>query len=331
MFGLDPGEAFGRAIDRLISTEPCVANGEPVSSNGVGRHKNGTKFPIEVSRAAWIDAQGRSASGAIVRDVTERHLAEAAQRRRDAADQVQEKMAALGRVAGGVAHELNNLLQPVIGLAQLELDELPNTRTAEQDDSHENLATIIECGNQMRSVVRKILMFARKAKPELTQLDFPAALDRAGAFVGNLLPAGIRVNRVAGDEAVGFANINEPELIEVITNIATNAAHAMEGKGTLSVGINRVVLSATWATPLGLPPGDYFKVALSDSGHGMDTETKARILEPFFTTKPVGEGTGLGLSMVYGVMRDWKGALNVDSAVGVGSTFTLYVPVALTP
>jgi PAS domain S-box-containing protein len=326
MFGLEPGEALGWAADRLMTTGPHQAAGHSATSEGVGRRKNGQTFPIELSLANWTDPQGRPASGAVVRDVTERRRVEADQRRRDAAELAHEKLAALGRVAGGVAHELNNLLQPVIGLAQLELDELPDVRSAAQDDSHENLATIIDSGNQMRSVVRKILMFARKAKPELTPLDFPAALDRADAAVRNMLPPGILVDKVVGREAVGFANVNEAELIEAITNLAINAAHAMDGKGTLSVGVDRVVLSATLAMPLGLPHGDYFRVALSDCGHGMDAETKARIFEPFFTTKPIGEGAGLGLSMVYGVLRDWKGALNVDSAVGVGSTFTLYVP-----
>jgi signal transduction histidine kinase len=327
MFGLDPGEASGWKIDRLISVQPREEGAEFTASAGVGRHKNGRSFPIEVSRASWMDAHGRPASGAILRDVTVRDRAAAEQRRRDAADQIREKMAALGRVAGGVAHELNNLLQPVIGLAQLELEGLPEVRTADQDESHENLTAIVEGGTEMRSVVRKILMFARKAKPELTALDFPVALGHADPHIANLLSPEIRVNKIISNDAVGFACINQAELIEVLVNLATNAAYAMNNSGTLSIAVNRVDLSTTWAIPLGLVPGSYFKVAVSDTGQGVDAETKMHIMEPFFTTKPVGEGTGLGLSMIYGVMQDWNGAVTVDSTIGVGSTFTLYIPV----
>ncbi|MDP3691352.1 GAF domain-containing protein [Bradyrhizobium sp.] len=328
MFGLEPGECVGREISGLISNHLDIGR-EALTrlSEGNGRRKDGTEFPIEISRADWIDAQGHKASGAILRDLTERRRAEAEAYRRQAADQAHDKLAALGRVAGGVAHELNNLLQPVIGLSQLELDSLPGEGSTEQTETRESLATILECGIQMRSVVRKILMFSRKTKPERTQLHFTAALDRACKFAGKLLPPGIHVNKVVSNELTGFATINEAELVELLTNLAVNAAYAMDGNGTLSVMVDRLDLAESAASPLGIPSGAYFKVGISDTGHGMDAVTKAQILEPFFTTKPIGEGTGLGLSMVYGVLRDWNGAIEVESTIDVGSTFTLYIPV----
>ncbi len=327
MFGFDSGECVGWKIGGLISNHLDIdREALKGSSEGNGRRKDGTEFPIEISRADWIDAHGRKASGAILRDLTERRRIEADLRSREAADRAQDKLAALGRVAGGVAHELNNLLQPVIGLTQLELDSLPAQVSSEQAETRESLATILECGNQMRSVVRKILMFSRKTKPERKPLDFPAVLNRACSFAGKLLPPGIHVNKIVGNDVVGLAAIDEAELVEVLTNLAVNAAYAMDGKGTLSVMIDRRDLAESSASPLGIPAGAYFMVAISDTGHGMDAATKAQILEPFFTTKPVGEGTGLGLSMVYGVLRDWNGALAVDSTIDVGSTFTLYIP-----
>ena len=179
----------------------------------------------------------------------------------------------------------------------------------------------------MRSIVRKILMFSRKAKPERVQLDFPAVLDRACRFAAKLLPPGIRVHRVVGSDVCGLATIDEAELVEVLTNLAVNAAYAMDGNGTLVIVADRIDLFELLAAPPGIPAGSYFRVAVSDTGHGMDAKTKAQILEPFFTTKPIGQGTGLGLSMVYGVLRDWNGALSIESTVGVGSTFTLYIPI----
>lgn len=328
MFGMSPGESIGWPMSRLIFTEPGSAGDEAMtkSSDGRGWRKSGVEFPIEVSRANWIDAQGQTASGAILRDMTERRRVEAEVRGREAADQSREKLAALGRVAGGVAHELNNLLQPIIGLTQLELETLPEDGSSEQLESRENLASILQSGRQARDVVRKVLMFARKAKPELVPVDFPAAVSRAIASSGKLLPPGMHVEEIVEDGAVGQATINEAELADVMANLALNAACAMDGSGSLTIRVDRLELAGT-AITLGVAAGGYFRVAVVDTGCGMDEATRAQIFEPFFTTRPVGQGTGLGLSIVYGVLRDWKGAVAVDSSSGVGSTFTLYVPV----
>jgi PAS domain S-box-containing protein len=327
MFGFEPGEAVGWPMIRLISTEEAMTAGHcGPASEGTGRRKNGTEFPIEVSRASWTDWRGNEASGAILRDITEKRRIEAELRRRAEADQMQEKLAALGQAAGGVAHELNNLLQPVIGLSEFEWDMIPQEGTAEQAESRENLATIRECGMLMRNIVRKILIFARKSKPELNVIDFPPALVRASSFVGKLLPPGVDLNVAIAPGVAGSAAINECELIEVLTNLAVNAADAMQKCGRLSIRLERVDLIDA-AAALGISAGTYFRLSVTDTGKGMDSDTKARVFEPFFTTKDVGQGTGLGLSMAYGVLRDWNGAIHVDSTVNRGSTFTLYIPV----
>jgi PAS domain S-box-containing protein len=329
MFGFEPGQSVGEPIAGLIPTEESCEN-LTRSINGSGRRKDGTQFPIEVSRARWTDAQGRLACGAIVRDVTERHRAEADARRREAAAHSHDKLAALGRTAGGVAHELNNLLQPIIGLTQLELDQLPPEGTDEQIESRESLAMVLDSASQAREVVRKLLMFARKAKPALAPVDFPAALRRSVASLAALLPPGVCLEQVIDAAAVGVATINEAELDEVMANLAINAIHAMDGKGSLTIRLDRLELAEAAASQ-GIAAGCWFRISVADTGHGMDAETKAQIFEPFFTTKPIGQGTGLGLSIAYGVLRDWKGAIAVDSTVGGGSTFTLYIPVSEKP
>jgi signal transduction histidine kinase len=270
----------------------------------------------------------RSALGELYREVAEGRRTEAEARRRAAAAQNQDKLAALGRIAGGVAHELNNLLQPIIGLTQLELETLPADGTAEQMETRESLAMVLDSGNQARDVVRKVLMFAREAKPVLAPVDFPAALQRSIASIGKSLPQGVRVDYVIDADTVGSATINEAELAEVMSNLAANAAYAMDGSGTLTIRVDRPVLTEA-AASLGIATGPTFRISVADTGHGMDADTKAQVFEPFFTTKPIGQGTGLGLSMAYGVLRDWKGAIAVESTVGRGSTFTFYVP--LTP
>jgi signal transduction histidine kinase len=112
-----------------------------------------------------------------------------------------------------------------------------------------------------------------------------------------------------------------------MSNLASNAAYAMDGSGTLTIRVDRPVLTEA-AALLGIAAGPTFRISVADTGYGMDADTKVQAFEPFFTTKPIGLGSGLGLSMAYGVLRDWKGAIAVESMVGGGSTFTLYIPVA---
>jgi PAS domain S-box-containing protein len=323
MFGYDPGEFIGRPITALIADEDPGNGGSALAltHDGNGRRKDGSRFPVEVSRASWTDAEGCEASGAIVRDVTERRRAEAAAHTRD-------KLAALGRTAGGLAHELNNLLQPVIGLTELELDQLPTDGTDEQKESRESLAMVLESGKQAREVVKKLLMFARKAKPPVTSVDVAAALARVDLF-GKEPQPGIRVDRFIDENAVGNSIINETELAEVMRILADNAAYAMDGCGTLTIRVDRVEL-ADQAAALAMAPGPSFRITVADTGSGIDADVMTQMFEPFFTTKPVGQGTGLGVSVAYSVLRDWKGAIAVESTVGRGSTFTLYLPIAQT-
>jgi PAS domain S-box-containing protein len=320
MFGYEAGEFIGRPITALISDEAAENGGEASSGprGGSGRRKDGSQFPVEVSRASWTDAQGREASGAIVRDVTERRRAEEAAHTRD-------KLAALGRIAGGLAHELNNLLQPIIGLTQLELEQLPGDGTEEQMETRESLTMVLDSGKQARDVVKKLLIFARKARPPLAPVDVSAALCRMELFDKDP-PPGIHVDRIISENAVGAAVINEAELLEVMRILVNNAAYAMDGRGTVTIRVDRVELTGASASP-GMAAGPAFRISVADTGCGIDADIRAQIFEPFFTSKPVGQGMGLGLSVAYSVLNDWKGVIAVDSTVGSGSTFTLYLPI----
>jgi PAS domain S-box-containing protein len=257
----------------------------------------------------------------VVKDITE-------QRQRDAELRESERLAALGQLAGGVAHEINNLLQPIISLTEIVQDDLAARATQEVDaELLEHLAVVMTCGRQARDIVRKILRYARQETPTLKPTKLSEILDRAIALVRDLLPPGVKLSVHDAIDTDGEALVDAGELTQVIANLAVNADHAMKSQGALDISLERTQLTADTATALGMPIGSYFLVKVADTGCGMDAATQARIFDPFFTTKPVGQGTGLGLSMVHGIIKSWGGAISVASTVGKGTEFRLYVPI----
>jgi signal transduction histidine kinase len=245
-------------------------------------------------------------------------------RQREAAERDREKLAALGQLAGGVAHEINNLLQPAITLPELVRDRLPQDATESRDD----LDCVIEAARKIREIVRNILLYARKEEPRLAPLDLVAELRASIGFVRDLMPPSIVVCDM-GFEAMRGCDVaaNKTQLTQVLTNLLVNAAQAMKGTGTITVSTAVTDPTEEAAAELAIEAGRaYVAVSVADTGCGMDQATQARVFEPFFTTKPVGQGTGLGLSVAYGILRSWHGAIAVRSAPGEGTTFTLYIP-----
>jgi signal transduction histidine kinase len=201
-------------------------------------------------------------------------------------------------------------------------------------ESQEDLELVLSSGRKARDIVRGILLFARKEDPVLTPLSLAAETRAALDFVRDLVPPGVamREENLDGDTpaAVMLAAINKTQLVQVLTNLIVNAAHAMRDHGTITVALGTA--RGAEVASLGLVVGRrYLTLAVGDTGHGMDAATLKRLFEPFFTTKPVGQGTGLGLPVVYGILKSWDGAIAVDSVSGKGTTFTLYVPEIMAP
>jgi signal transduction histidine kinase len=287
----------------------------------VHRLAGGTDFRSEhcLMNGRRIEVRERyTADGGIVGlriDVTEA-------RRHEATERERAKLASLGQLAGGVAHELNNLLQPALTFPALVRDRLP----AEDTESREDLDMVLDSVRKARDIVRNILLFARKEDPVLVPLDLRREVHAALDFVRTVLPPGIELVE-AGTTGDAPVAANKTQLTQVLTNLIVNAGHAMNGRGTVTIAVNPVRPDETAAQALGLEPGlVYFALRVADDGCGMDAETRSHIFEPFFTTKPIGQGTGLGLSVAYGIVRTWKGAIAVDSTIGRGTTFTLYIP-----
>jgi NO-binding membrane sensor protein with MHYT domain/nitrogen-specific signal transduction histidine kinase len=285
---------------------------------GVG----GASDRIELQRTdgRWMEVhERRLGDGGLVMlqiDVTEirSRLAKLADR---------DKLAALGQLAGGVAHEINNLLQPALVYPEFVRDNLP----AADVESREMLDVMEESVRKARDIVRSILLYARKEKASLQRDDLQAATASTLKLIRGILPPGITL-REAGNASGLTAVFNKTELAQVLSNLVLNAAHAADNHGVVDVALDRDQVTKADALRLGLDPATaYATIAVADRGCGMDEATINRIFEPFFTTKPLGVGTGLGLSVVLGILRSWNGAIAVDSTLGQGTTFTLYIPI----
>ena len=238
-----------------------------------------------------------------------------------------QKLEALGTLAGGIAHDFNNILAAIISFAELaKMDNSGN------DELCENLDQILKAGNRATSLVRQILWFSRQQKQTRHHIQLCSVLTEALGLMRATLPTTIEIEQSIADplpEVLADAS----QLHQVVMNLCANASHAMRGQqGRLRVELAVVSLAADnlGGNP-GLQPGDYVRLRFSDTGHGMDEATCKRIFEPFFTTKAPGEGTGLGLSVVHGIIKSHDGAITVQSTPGQGTTFTILLPAAPKP
>jgi PAS domain S-box-containing protein len=238
-----------------------------------------------------------------------------------------QKMETLGTLAGGIAHDFNNLLTGIMGYQELVADVLGDNSVA-----REYLAEARGASLRARDLVEQILTFGRQSPDDqYTSLDLGLVIEEARRLLRATIPATIAIETHISPEC-GAVQGDATQIHQVILNLGSNAAHAMQGKGgVLSIRLEpadrEVPKSATLAT---LPAGDYLRLSVADNGHGMDDTTLQRIFDPFFTTKEVREGTGLGLAVVHGIVRAHRGAVEVESKLGVGSTFHIYLPMATT-
>lgn len=237
-----------------------------------------------------------------------------AERALAAHDIQRQRIESLGQLASGIAHELNNLLHPMINFAYFARDRVEDATTRQYLD------TVCESGLRAREIVRGVLTFARQEAQERRPTVFADALRDALDLAAGILPASLRIVRHL-PRLPHRAMVNETEVAQLVVNLLTNARDATEGGGTVTVSLEPAEATR------GVPPGPTLRLVVTDDGCGMNEVTVARAFDPFFTTKPPGVGTGLGLSVVYGIVRSWDGTIILDSRVGAGTTFTIHVPV----
>jgi PAS domain S-box-containing protein len=285
-------------------------------------HADGAVKWLEAKGRMFCDDQGRPARivGFIV-DVTERHNAHEEKRRLESRLRQAEKLEAIGRLAGGIAHDFNNVLAGVVAYGEMLLEEAP------RDSPRRRYAqNVLAAATRGRGLVEQILSYSRSQPEKRARVDINQIVVEALELLRGSLPAGVALDaRIPESPLVLIGDATQ--LHQVAMNLCSNAIQAMPGGGTLRVTLDAAELSVARAlSHRMLASGRYVRLTVVDTGSGMDEATLAHIFEPFFTTKGAGQGTGLGLSLVYTIVADSGGAIDVASAPGQGSTFTIYLP-----
>jgi signal transduction histidine kinase len=299
---------------KLLAADAAIANGiRPAPFEYRIRRPGGGIRQIYRETEIICNENGKPVGfAAVLQDVTEARAAASRQRELERQLQHSQKLEALGTLAGGIAHDLNNTLVPVLALSQMLLDSV-----AEAD--REDLQTIILATRRARDLVQQILAFSRKQEVRKVEIDLAEVVEQSLKMLRATLPASLMVIEEIDDVPRILADAGQ--LQQVIVNLMTNAAQAI-GDAT---GVIRISLT---------PAADGLRLSIADTGRGMNEKTVERIFEPFFTTKGVGEGTGLGLSVVHGIITDHNGKIEVSSQPGKGTIFTISLPAvtaAVTP
>jgi len=279
------------------------------------RH-DGTRFPVRMNVVAEFNGEGDILCyRATVRDITEQKSLEKQLLQA-------QKLEAIGALAGGIAHDFNNLLTGMLGFTELALRELGS-----RDPRSELLQNVLTLGQRGAHLVRQLLSFSRRVEAHRTVFNVREFLKEMVGLLRRIVPETIAI-RLEVAETVSELEADPVGLQQVIMNLAVNARDAMPDGGTLTIACAPIALTQMGVPPLppDAPPGRYLRLSVADTGIGMTPEVQARIFEPFFTTKEVGKGSGLGLSVVYGIVRAHGGFLTVESAPGQGSRFDLYLP-----
>lgn len=311
----DPAQ---RAEVKRLLTENGYIKDHPVQLT----RKDGKTIWVTIDASTIRDQDGKDLfyQGYML-DITDRKRAEDERQKLEAQLHHAQKMESVGRLAGGVAHDFNNMLNVIIGHAEMAMERIdPSTQL------HDHLHEIRRASYRSADLVRQLLAFARRqmARPRL--LDLNETIGNMLKMLGRLIGEDIRLIWVPGP-GLWHVRIDPSQVDQILANLAVNARDAIAGVGTITIETSNAVLDDSYcANYVGFTPGEYVLVTVSDTGAGMDKELLEHIFEPFFTTKDIGRGTGLGLATVYGIIKQNDGFINVYSEPLKGATFRIYLP-----
>lgn len=307
-------------VSKIVFGQDESLLGSTLELEGV-RH-DGAPLVLEGVFSRWHD-QHEFFVSMVLRDLTDRKATEKALETAQERLQLSQRLESVGRLAGGVAHDFNNVLTAILGECDLILAKLNA-----DDPLREDVASIQQAGHRASRLTRQLLAFGRKQilNPQPTLIS--QVIDNAKRMLSRVLPESIEI-RIVQDPELGAALVDPAQIEQVLLNLCLNARDAMCEGGTLRIQTENIVVREHSIARLAIeqmPYGAYVLLSVQDTGSGMSPETLSRIFEPFFTTKPVGEGTGLGLPSVYGIVKQSGGFIWAESAIGVGTTFRLYFP-----
>jgi PAS domain S-box-containing protein len=354
-FGYSSAELVGRHIGILFpdqtawnDTQSAVMNGRPVTQplDVIARRKDGTSSHLEVSLSRWR-SESRTFVTAILRDVNERRAAEEAQRQASQAlaelnatleqrvtertaqlMQAEEalrqsaKMEAVGQLTGGIAHDFNNLLQGILGSLDRVRSRIAQGRIS---DVERFLDGAVQSANRAAALTHRLLAFSRRQPVDPRPVDINILIPTVEELLRRSIGEAIDMKVVAAND-LWLVRCDGNQLENALLNLTINARDAMPNGGTLTITTANMTLDGRQAVQRELSAGDYVCLRVSDTGVGMPADVRARAFDPFYTTKPIGQGTGLGLSMIYGFVRQADGSVRIDSEVGKGTTIEILLP-----
>jgi two-component system cell cycle sensor histidine kinase/response regulator CckA len=336
IFGLSEDEAVGRRATELFAdfdraryrellSEGVRGAGVPGSGYPsvelTGRRRDGAEVPLEVALATW--RRGAAVGHThVIRDISQRRQIEEALRRSEDRLREAQRMEAIGRLAGGVAHDFNSRVTVIIGRAELLLGS-----SGLSDSARRNIEIIRDTARHVATLTKQLLAVGRRQILQSTPLDLNALVVRVTPMLRSMVGDAIELE-VVESSGVWLIHADPAQLERVVSNLARNAGDAMPSGGRLRLETANVeaVAADGSAEPNAAPPGDCVMLRVQDTGVGMDPQILVRIFEPFFTTREFGTGAGLGLAVVEGIVKQHNGTIRVRSAPGQGATFDLYFP-----
>ena len=231
-------------------------------------------------------------------------------------------MESVGILAGGIAHDFNNILTPIVGFTELALDDI-----SPESDAYSNLSNVIKAADRARDLVQQILTFSRQTEQKRVSLNPQPRITETIKLLRSSIPKTIEINTNI-DKNCGHVFSDPSQIHQIVMNLCTNAYHAMEKNGgRLDISLSNAFLtSETIKNDPNMKVGDFVKLTVRDTGHGIEKSILDKIFEPYFTTKDPGKGTGLGLSLVHGIVQIHEGFITIDSSIGKGTAFSVYLP-----
>ncbi len=281
----------------------------------------GIVHTIITKKTLYTGKNGEKFIVGIIRDITDQKLAEEEKKQLQVRLNHAQKMEAIGTLAGGIAHDFNNILSAILGYTELAMDYIPK-----QGKGKFELMEVLKASNRARALVKQILTFSRMTETEYSPIALSTVIKESIRMLRSVIPSNIEIRQDLN--AKGLVMSDPTQINQVMINLCTNAAHAMdETGGILEVRLHEVTVDNSAASSgLDIAPGPYVKITVSDTGMGIPEEIRERIFEPYFTTKELGRGTGLGLSVVHGIAKNHNGTVTCRSSPNEGTTFDVYLP-----